>query len=325
MKAKIYVLACGGTISSVSKIDGELPTPGKSGEDIVRSVPGLAKLADLEVENYSKVLSSQLTVEQLYGLGQRIRTLFAEREDIDGIVVTHGTGSIEESSWMVDLLVDDRRPVVYAGAMRSASDPFSDGPFNLFNAVQVASSKEAQGRGTLVVMNGVIHAARYVMKMHTMGADTFRSGEFGPLGYVYPDRVFFARENPHRVSVYTDSPEFNVDLIKFVVGMDDRFVRASVAAGAKAIVLEGSGLGNVNDAVMEGVVYALENGVTVVVCSRSPEGRVFPAYGTTTGAGALLNNGCLLASLPGPKVRIMMMLFGSTTDKAEMQRLLDPQ
>lgn len=325
LNTRIRLIACGGTISSVAGKDG-LPVPDYNGEDLIRSIPGLGQVANIEVENFSKVLSSQLTSQQLYGLGKRIREIFADSKYVDGIVVTHGTGAMEESSFMTDLLVDDERPVVFTGAMRSASDPFTDGPFNLYNAVRVAGSPLSRGRGTLLVMNGLIHPARDVIKAHTTGADTFKSGEFGPLGYVYPDRIHYAREHNLRTSVYTDNPQFNVDVIKFVVGMDDRFMRASVDAGSKAIVIEGSGLANLNDQVMKGVEYALGQGIYVVVCSRSSDGRVYPAYGTKTGAQALLERGCLLASMPGQKVRILMMLLlGMTNDKAELQKYLDPE
>jgi L-asparaginase len=325
LSTRIQLIACGGTISTVAGKDG-LPVPEHNGEDLIKSIPGLGEETHIEVENFSKVLSSQLTVEQLYGLGKRIHNIFAAKKDIDGIVVTHGTGAMEESSWMTDLLVDDERPVVFTGAMRSASDPYTDGPFNMYNAIRVAGSRYSRNRGTMVVMNGVIHPARDVMKTHTTGADTFKSGEFGPLGYVYPDRIHFAREHLFRTSIYTDNPQFNVDVVKFVVGMDDRFLQASVDAGAKAIVIEGSGLANLNDQVMKGVDYALSRGVHVVVCSRSSDGRVYPAYGTKTGAQALLERGCLLASMPGPKTRILMMLLlGTTNDRAELQKQLDPE
>lgn len=319
------MIACGGTISSVAGKEG-LPVPDYKGEDLIQSIPSLGQVAHIEVENYSKVLSSQLTVEQLYGLGKRIREIFATTKDVNGVVVTHGTGAMEESAWMTDLLVDDERPVVFTGAMRSASDPFTDGPFNLYNAVRVAESPLSRGRGTMVAMNSVIHPARDVIKSHTTGADTFKSGEFGPLGYVYPDRIHYAREHVLRTTVFTDNPQFNVDVIKFVVGMDDRFLRASVDAGAKAIVIEGSGLANLNDQVMKGVDYALSQGIHMVVCSRSPDGRVYPAYGTKTGAQALLERGCYLASMPGQKARILMMLLlGVTNDRAELQKMLDPE
>lgn len=305
--------------------DGGLPVPGLTAEQLLALNPSLTMIADIEVENYSKVLSSQLTIEQIYNLAVRIREILKNDPNLAGIVVTHGTGALEESAWMTELMVDDERPVVFTGAMRSASDPYSDGPFNLLNAVRVAASPDSRRRGVMVVMNGVIHPARDVIKAHTTAVDAFQSGEFGPLGYVYPDRIHFAREIRFRHTIYTEHPEFNVDLIKFVVGMDERFIRASVSAGAKGIVIEGSGLGNVNDRVMQGIDYALASGVQVVVCSRSSFGRVFPAYGTSTGAAEIVKRGGVLASLPGQKTRILLMLLlGMTRDKKELQRLLDP-
>lgn len=325
MKPRVRVIASGGTISSVSPGQGGPFSPALAGEELVRAVPGLDACATVEAENYSRVLSSQLTAQQLYGLGRRIRAALAEDPGLAGVVVTHGTGAMEESAFMADLLVDDPRPVVFTGAMRGASDPFSDGPFNLYNAVRIAASPAARGMGVLVALNGVIHPAREVYKSHTTGADTFRSGEFGPLGYAYPDRIHFARAPLLRRHVYTETPVFDVDLIKFAVGMDDRFIRASVAAGAKGIVIEGSGLANVNDAVASGIEHAIGHGVAVVVCSRSPDGRSYPAYGTNAGAAALVRRGCLLASLPGPKARILLMLaLGVTRDPAALQALLDP-
>lgn len=325
MKKRICVIASGGTISSVATTAEGFPVPSHSGEQLVGGNSGLRQLADIQVEDFSRVLSSQLTVPQIHQLARRIRQVLEDSHSIDGIVVTHGTGAMEESAWMADLVVDDPRPVVFTGAMRSASDHYTDGPFNLFQAVRVAVSEEARHRGVMIVMNGQIHSARDAIKTHTTGTDTFQSREFGPLGYAYPDRIVFMRKLEHRLTVSTESPEFGVDLVKFVVGMDDRYLRCSTDAGARGIVIEGSGLGNLNDDVMKGVDYALARGVIIVVCSRSPEGRVFPAYGTKTGAKALLDKGCLLASLPGQKVRILlMMLLGTGLSFREMQVILDP-
>jgi L-asparaginase len=324
-KPLIRVIASGGTISAKASDGSGYFSPALAGEELVRAVPGLGDAARVKVENFSKVLSSQLTVEQVYGLARRVRTVLAEEPDLSGVVVTHGTGAMEESSFLADLLHDDARPVVFTGAMRGASDPFTDGPFNLYNAVRIAASPEARGHGVMVALNSLIHPARDIYKSHTTGADTFRSGEFGPLGYAYPDRIHFARTPLLRRVLNPAQPELNVDLIKFAVGMDDRFIRASVAAGAKGIVIEGSGLGNVNDLVADGIAHALASSVTVVVCSRSTDGRVFPSYGTKAGAASLVAQGCILASLSGTKARIMLMLaLGVTRDRSQLQALFDP-
>lgn len=324
MTARLRLLACGGTISTEASAHG-LALPKRSGEDLLSNLPETG-VGEIAVENFSKVLSSQFTVTQVHELGLRIREIMSEDPHLAGIVVTHGTGAMEESAFMADLLYEDERPVVFTGAMRSASDPFYDGSFNLYNAIRVASSPLAKNRGVMVVMNGTIHSAQDAVKTHTTAVDTFQSGEFGPLGYVYPDGIQFVRNQLRRMSFPECSQiEPKVDLIKFVVGMDDCFVRASVAAGVKCIVIEGSGLGNLNDRLVEGVQYALENSVIVVICSRSPKGRVYPSYGTNTGAEALRRMGCILASMPGPKLRMLLMvLLGITRDRDELQRIIDP-
>ncbi|QSO49362.1 asparaginase [Alicyclobacillus mengziensis] len=324
MKTRLRLLACGGTISAEASDNG-FALPKRSGEDLLAQLPK-TEVSEITVENFSKVLSSQFTVDQVHQLALRIRNIMSEDPLLTGIVVTHGTGAMEENAFMADLLYADERPVVFTGAMRSASDPFWDGAMNLVNAIRVASSPLSKNRGVLVAMNGTIHAASDVTKTHTTAVDTFDSGEFGPLGYVYPDGIYYARDQLHRMRFpELTAIEPKVDLIKFVVGMDDRFIRTSVESGAKGIVIEGSGLGNLNDSLIQGVRYALLQSVKVVVCSRSPKGRVYPAYGTNTGAEALRKMGCILASMPGPKVRMLLMvLLGLTQERDELQQIIDP-
>jgi L-asparaginase len=246
-----------------------------------------------------------------------------EEPDLAGLVVTHGTGTLEESAFMADLVVDDPRPVVFAGAMRAG--PGGDGSANLADAVRVAVSDAARGKGVLVVMNGVVHAARTAYKAHTTALDAFRSAGGGPLGRVYPDRVEITAAPLGRMHLPVEAPVVDVDVVKFVVGMDDRHIRASVTAGAAAIVLEGSGLGNLNSRVVPAVEDALDRGVVVVLASRAVEGRVWPYYATAGGSGALVDRGCLVSSLSGPKTRILLMLaLALTRDPRELQRFLDP-
>jgi L-asparaginase len=324
VKPKILIISVGGTISSASE-NSTVASPKYDGEEIVRAVPKINDLAEIRVQNFSKVLSSQLSVDQIYLLCQRINEEFNKDPELTGIVVTHGTGAMEESSFMADLMVSDERPVVFTGAMRHLSNPFTDGYFNLYNAVQIAVSSYSRNKGVMVALNGVIHPARDVYKSHTTGTDTFNSGEFGPIGYVYPDRIHISRETTFRPKVYTDNPSFNIDLIKFVVGMDDRFIKSSIEFGAEGIVIEGSGLGNVNESLANGINLALEKGITVVISTRCSQGRVFPSYGTKAGAASLSEMGCILTSLQGPKARMMLMLaLGATKSFEELQQLFDP-
>jgi L-asparaginase len=195
----------------------------------------------------------------------------------------------------------------------------------VLDAIRIAASDAARKKGVLVVMNNTIHAARHAVKAHTIARNAFRSGGIGPIGYAYPDRIEFAATPLLRQHIAPDEPVFSVDLIKFVVGMDDRHVRASIAAGAEAIVIEGSGLGNLNTQVLPGVLDALERGIFVTLCSRTGEGRVWPYYATAAGGASLAERGCLLSSLPGPKTRILLMLaLGLTREPEALQLLLDP-
>jgi L-asparaginase len=175
-------------------------------------------------------------------------------------------------------------------------------------------------------MNGVVHAARHVYKAHTTAFDAFRSADVGPLGRVYPDRVELVAAPLAHQNLPAQAPVADVDLVKFVVGMDDRHIRASVSAGAAAIVLEGSGLGNLNSRVIPSVADALERGVVVVLASRAVEGRVWPYYATAAGSGSLIELGCLVSSLSGPKTRILLMLaLALTRDRSQLQAFLDPR
>ncbi|MEN1967917.1 asparaginase [Lentibacillus sp. N15] len=325
MRHRIRILSVGGTISSSAK-DGSLASPTYAGEEIIKVVPGIEEYAIIEVENFSKVLSSQLSMEQVYNLSARIHDILQDDPGLTGIVVTHGTGTMEESAFLADLMVNDHRPVVFTGAMRSMSDPFTDGPFNILNAVRIGVSESAFDMGVMVALNSIIHPASEVYKSHTTNIDTFNSGEFGPLGYVYPDRVHFARRLLKKTKIYTQKPNFNVDLIKYVVGMDDRYIKASISYGAKGIVIEGSGLGNVNNSLVDGIEVAIQEGVTVVISSRCTDGRVIPSYGTKAGAGSLLKKGCILTSMSGPKARMTLMLaLNELLSHKEMQNLFEPK
>jgi L-asparaginase len=319
----IRIIGAGGTIASVPKKQGGLAEPVLRSDDVIAGVKELDRWAHVESEDFTHVLSSQLSAEQVFDLGTHLVSLLASRSDLSGIVVTHGTGTMEESAFLADLLVTDPRPVVFTGAMRAGVR--SDGSMNLLDAVRVAGTQAARDKGVLIVMNSTIHAARGAFKSHTTALNTFVSTDGGPLGYVYPDRVHFSAASLLRQHIPSFSPVFDVDLVKFAVGMDGRHVEASIAAGAAAIVVEGSGLGNVTYAMADSITHALERGIVVAVCSRTMSGRTYAYYGATSGGGALAERGCILSALSGPQTRILLMLaLGVTQNREELQELLDP-
>jgi L-asparaginase len=314
----VVVLSTGGTITArVDPRTGRL-VPTVNADELVQMM-AWPEAPDLEVEDFTSVPSWDLHGELALRLAQRARD-HATRAEIAGVVVPHGTDTMEENVYLIDLMLgQSRAPVVLTGAQRAASEPDADGPANLRDAIRVAMSPGAAGHGAMVCFAGEIHAAREVRKVHTSALRAFASPGYGPIGHVDGESVAFRRlperrgaldfhPDPHRL-------ETRVDLVRLYAGADARFVHAAVAGGARAIVLEATGRGNANDAVVDGVRTAVAAGVTVVVCSRATAGRVEPAYGRGGGAD-LEEAGALFAGdLAGPKARILLQLaFGDGID-----------
>jgi L-asparaginase len=227
------------------------------------------------------------------------------------VVVTHGTDTMEETVYLVDrVLPDDAPPVVLTGAQRPADASDRDGPRNLRDAIRVADSPAARGRGALIVFAGEIHAAREVRKVHTSAVRAFASPGYGPVGHVDGDRVVLSRRPERRPPLPVPDALAPVDLIRLYAGCDARFLRSSVESGARAIVLECTGRGNANEQVLEGVREAVAAGVTVVVCSRCVEGRVEPVYGRGGGRDLADAGAVFAGDLAGPKARVLLQLAG---------------
>jgi L-asparaginase len=227
------------------------------------------------------------------------------------VVVTHGTDTMEETVYLIDrLLADEALPVVLTGAQRAADESDRDGPRNLRDAIRVADSPAAHGRGSMIVFAGEIHAAREVRKVHTNAVRAFASPGYGPIGHVDGERVLFSRRPERRPPLPVPEELVQVDLIRLHAGSDARFLRASVESGARAIVLEGTGRGNANDQVVEGVGEAVVAGVPVVVCSRCIAGRVEPIYGRGGGRDLADAGAVFAGDLAGPKARVLLQLSG---------------
>jgi len=290
--------------------------PAVSGEELVEMLVW-PEAPPLELDDFASVPSFDMHGELALSLAGRVRT-HALRDDVAGVVVTHGTDTMEETSWLVDLLFDGDMPVVFTGAQRGADARDADGPRNLRDAITIASSPAAAGRGVLLAMAGDIHAARVVRKMHTTALRAFASPGYGPLGHVDEGTVVFRARPERRPALPVPGQLPVVDLLRLYAGSDGRFVRASVAACAAAIVLEGTGRGNANDQVVEAVHEATAQGVVVAVCSRCVEGRVAPVYGRGGGRD-LAEAGALFAGdLAGPKVRVLLQLaLGAGLDAGE--------
>ena len=280
-------------------------------------------VANVEIHPYANVLGPALSAEDLFAIGRRAVAAL-QRHEVGGVVVTSGTGIIEEGCYASDLVNTSRKPIVWTGAMFSSDMWDTDGPRNLLNAVRVAASEETRGLGAVVCFNQEIHAARDVVKMHKTSLATFASLDLGLLGRADEDRVVVYRQPSLRRSFAAGRVETNVDLIQLAVGSDDRFFRASLAAGARGIVVEGfPGPGIVCPGALPGVLAARRAAVPVVLATRALSGRTSPKYGGEIGAGDLIKHGVILAGDLAPaKARLLLMvLLGLTDDNSELTGL----
>ncbi len=287
--------------------------------DLLREFPQLASVANIDVFEYMNLPSPYITPQMMLELARLIDLKII---DYDGVVITHGTDTLEESAYLCDLVLTTRKPVVFTAAMRSGSDIGLDGPRNIVGAVRVASHHDSADRGVLVVMNDEIHTARDVVKSDTGKVDAFRSIGYGPLGSVDPDTIVYHRSALYRENVWTDRLDTNIDLIKAVAGMDGKYILSSIDSGARAIVIEAFGRGNLPRDILPEIKQALAQGILVVISSRTYTGRVLSEYGYEGGGKHLEDLGCILAGdLKGVKVRLKLMaLFGKYNDPDLVKR-----
>ncbi|ABW19356.1 asparaginase [Alkaliphilus oremlandii] len=307
-KPKVAIIFTGGTISM--SVDPRIGAaiPSLSSEEIMSLVTNIDKYAETESITFSTLPGPHIDIPLMMDL-QKLVVQTLEREDMDGVIITHGTDTLEETAYLLDLTINSSKPVVVVGAMRNSSELGYDGPSNLAAAVCTAISPDSKNKGVLVVMNNEVNAASEVTKNNTLSLNTFKSLEFGPLGIVDNDEVIYHRQIINRQYIPTQSAEINVDLIKCVAGMDSRFLKYSVDTGAKGIVIEALGRGNVPPSMLEGIEYAIKHRVAIVMVSRCPTGRVLDTYGYEGAGRALKNMGVILGGdLPGQKARIKLML-----------------
>jgi L-asparaginase len=321
----IVVLFTGGTISM--KFDATLggAVPSLSGDEIVRLTPGIERVAEIEVDEWGRVPGPHMTVERMWAVRNRIAEHLA-RPEVDGVVVTHGTDALEESAYIVARSIPPEKPVVFTGAMRTASDLGWDGPSNLLDATRVAASADSHGKGTLVCLDERIHSALEVTKTHTEARAAFESPGLGALGEVDEGHVVYRRgllEIPAPFS--PDRPAEPVDIVHAWAGADARLLDASRESGALAVVVAAMGRGNVPPAMFEGVVRWLETGRPVIIASRALQGRVGPTYGYPGGGRRLLEAGAMFACerRPGQARVEAMLALGEGYDTERLRALFE--
>lgn len=304
---KIVILTTGGTIAMRHLASADGAVPQLTGDDFLSALPPhFFDQVALTVDAVCNLPSSHFTLDTLCTICQRARQ-WLSRTDVAGVVITHGTDTLEETAYLCDLIVPGAKPVVLTGAMRTVSDVGYEGYANLVAAVRVAADPAARGLGALVVMNDQIHAARFVTKMHTLNPATFQSPEFGPLGRITGERV----EIVQRVSrdlVECDVLEPDVALLKLGVGMAPTLLDCVLQHGAKGVVLEALGGGRVPHWWLPAIREAVEAGVVVMIASRCPAGPIWDGYGYAGAYASLKKLGVLFApGINGPKARIRLM------------------
>ncbi|KAF1026878.1 MAG: L-asparaginase [Burkholderia plantarii] len=323
---RIAVLATGGTIAGAAP-DAANTAGYQAGAlgvgFLLDAVPALARVARIEGEQIASIDSKDLDPALWGTLVQRIEALVAD-PGLDGVVITHGTDTLEETAYLLHLAVKTDKPVVLTAAMRPATALSSDGPLNLLNAVVVAGSEAARGQGVLVAFNNKIHGARDVVKTSTFAVDAFQSPELGVLGWVQDGRVEFARRvvRPHtgasRFTVPAAWPA--VEIVTSYAGVSGVLVQALVAAGVKGIVVAGTGNGSIHVALQDALAAAVRQGVAVVRASRVGSGHVMRNGAANDDALGFVSAG----SLNPFKARVLLMLaLAAGVAAADLQAVFD--
>jgi len=314
---EVLILTTGGTIAS------RATGPMTDGPSLVRGIPALASVATVRVDEVLRVPSSQVTPNDWLRLARRITAELAASPALRGIVVTHGTDTMEETAFFLNLTVRDARPVVVVGSMRGGDEVSADGPANLLNGVRVAASESATGQGVLVVLNEDISAARDVWKTDNRRVETFASPERGYVGAADPDTVVFFRRvlQPH-----TTASEFelsglealpSVEILTDYAGFDSTVMQAAIGRQPRGLVLTSFAGGRLSAGARAAVRMAGAAGIPVVVASRVPGGRI---VGTPLGDLP----GVLARDLPAHKARVLLMLaLTRTSERGALQRIFD--
>jgi L-asparaginase len=326
----VWLLATGGTIAGRggSSTSTSVYKPGEIlGEDLVKAVPEIRQYANVKVEQVSNINSGDITFEHWLTLTKRVDAILRDDPAVAGIVVTHGTNTLEETAYFLNLTVRHDRPVVVVGAQRPATAISADGPLNLLNAIRTAATPEARGKGVLIVMNDEINSARDATKTNTYRVEAFRSPELGFLGYVDADKVSFYRASTRRhtsrtefdVSQLSDLPK--VDIVYTYAQPTTDVIQALVASGVKGLVFAGTGAGALTTSQIAALKAIPEPSRPVVVrSSRVGNGRVIALTG-------LREEYETIGAIPGDnlnpqKARVLLMLaLTKTTDRKEIERI----
>ncbi|MSU62614.1 MAG: asparaginase [Pedosphaera sp.] len=319
-RPRVLMIFTGGTISMRFDPAAGGPVPAMTGEQILSQVRGIQETTDIGVVDFARLPGPHMTPARMWELAGAARAGVRD-PDTDGVVITHGTDTLEESAYLLHLVMDTDKPVVFVGAMRNSSELSWDGPANLLAATRVAADPGACGLGVLVVMANQVFAAADATKTDPEALDTFQGRDTGPLGAVDKDRVIWWHRPFARDQVTTQRLEERVEIIKLSAGSDGRLLRLAIEDGARGLVVECLGRGNVPITALEQVLWAIRSDIPIVLTSRCPRGRVLDTYAYEGAGRELRRAGAILGgSLPSHKARIKLMLLLGAENSVEQIR-----
>lgn len=319
----IVILFTGGTIAMRNDTDGGTQ-PSLTPAEILQATKGIRAITGIETEEWGQLPGPHMTVERMWALRNRVVEHLA-RPEVTGVVITHGTDTLEESAYLVARSTTTDKPIVFTGAMRTVTDLGWDGPANLFEAVRVAASPETKGFGVMVVIGGQIFPALDTTKANTHLLDAFESPGLGPLGVLDEGELILRREMPPSPpTLNPNALATPVDIIFVAAGSDARLLDAS-RESAKGVVLAAMGRGNVPPAMVPGIQRWVSDGKPVVITSRTQGGRVGHTYGYPGGGRRLEEMGAIFGgSRRAQQARIDLMLgLGCGMRESQLREMFD--
>lgn len=309
-------------MSVQTEAGGAVPT--YSGSELLDLMPEAKDMASLIVHDFGKYPGPHMTPKLMFTLSNIIAGYLRD-DSITGVVVTHGTDTLEETAYLLDLTLKTEVPVVVTGSMRNSSDPDWDGPRNLIDAIHICLHQNARNLGVLVCLNGEINAASEVTKTHTEDVETFHSLDFGSLGFVERGRVIINRLPRKLETIETKRIETNIDLIKTYAGISEKFFKLSADYNVQGLVVEAMGVGNVPPRAFNGIEYVISKNIPVVLVSRCPAGETLDTYTYHGAGGELQKIGVIFTDyLNGQKARVKLMLaLGKTRSMKRLKTMFE--
>ncbi|HDP3095982.1 TPA: asparaginase [Staphylococcus aureus] len=314
----LLVIHTGGTISMSQDQSNKVVTndinPISMHQDVIN------QYAQIDELNPFNVPSPHMTIQHVKQLKDIILEAVTNKY-YDGFVITHGTDTLEETGFLLDLILGIEQPVVITGAMRSSNEIGSDGLYNYISAIRVASDEKARHKGVMVVFNDEIHTARNVTKTHTSNTNTFQSPNHGPLGVLTKDRVQFHHMPYRQQALENVNDKLNVPLVKAYMGMPGDIFSFYSREGIDGMVIEALGQGNIPPSALEGIQQLVSLNIPIVLVSRSFNGIVSPTYAYDGGGYQLAQQGFIFSNgLNGPKARLKLLVaLSNNLDKAEIK------